>query len=302
MTLSLKRFSFQAMSAYCEIQTYDESRINAKKITQELAIEIARIEQKYSSGRKDNFLFEVNQSAGNRLGIKLDSETRALFDFAQQSYEQSDGVFDITATKLSNIWKSQGESEPSQKELDALLPNIGFDKLQRRKSRLYLPNGMEIDFGPIIKEYATDHIAKLAKTLGTDHGLVNLGGDFSVIGPQPDNQPWVIGVANPTDKDALLAKIEVLEGGIASCGDFSKYLSIEGKDYNSLVSAKSGWPCIGLRAATVASHLCTHSGSLARTALSLGEEEGLQRLREEGVKFASIGHNGKIPGADLQII
>ena len=110
MTLSLKRFSFQAMSAYCEIQLYDESRINAKKITQELAIEITRIEQKYSSKRKDNFLFEVNQSAGNRFGIKLDSETRALFDFAQQSYEQSDGVFDITATKLGNIWKSQGES------------------------------------------------------------------------------------------------------------------------------------------------------------------------------------------------
>ena len=75
MTLSVKRFSFRAFSNYCEIQIYDESRINAKKTTRQLASEIARIERKYSSTNKNNFLLEINQSAGNKLGIKLDLET-----------------------------------------------------------------------------------------------------------------------------------------------------------------------------------------------------------------------------------
>ena len=79
---------------------------------------------------------------------------------------------------------------------------------------------MEIDFGPILKEYATDSAAQLAKNLNITHGLINLGGDFAVIGPQPDNKPWTIGVANPEEENSLLAKIEVLEGGVASAGDF----------------------------------------------------------------------------------
>ena len=45
MTLGLKRFTFQAFSSYCEIQIYDESRFNAKILTQQLAAEIERIEK-----------------------------------------------------------------------------------------------------------------------------------------------------------------------------------------------------------------------------------------------------------------
>ena len=63
MTLGLKRFTFQAFSSYCEIQIYDESRINAKKLTQQLAAEIVRIEKKYSLIKRNNFLLEINKSA-----------------------------------------------------------------------------------------------------------------------------------------------------------------------------------------------------------------------------------------------
>ena len=71
MNLTLKRFSFQAMGSYCEIQIYDESRINAKNITRRLTSEISRIERKYSSDIQQSFLSEINYSAGNKFGIKI---------------------------------------------------------------------------------------------------------------------------------------------------------------------------------------------------------------------------------------
>ena len=301
MTLGLKRFTFQAFSSYCEIQIYDESRINAKKLTQQLAAEIVRIEKKYSVIKRNNFLLEINQSAGNKLGIKLDTETRNLFDIAKLSFEQSLGASDVTAVKLNSIWRDHLPKHPDKDELDQLGTVIGFEKLGWRGSRLYLPPEMQIDFGSILKEYATDAAAQLAKRLNVRHGLINLGGDFAVIGPQPDEKPWTIGVANPEEKNSLLATIEVLEGGVASSGDFSSCPTIDGKRYSTLVNAKTRWLCMGLRAATVASQLCTHAGSLARTSLSLSESDGLKKLEQESFKFAAMKENGEIQGKSAEI-
>ena len=301
MTLSLRRFSFSAMSSYCEIQIYDESRITAKKMIQRLASEILRIEKKYFSATKDNFVLEINHSAGSSLGIKLDAETRILFDIAEHSFKASSGAWDITAAKLVNAWKNKTHQPYNSVELAKVISLVGFEKLDFKGTRLYLPKDMEINFGPIIKEYAADAVAELAKKLGIEHGLINLSGDFTVIGPQPDQKPWSIGVANPKDANSLLAKIEILEGGVASSGDFSSSISIDNRKYNSLVNAKTGSLCSGLRAATVASHKCTHAGSLARMALSLGEHDGLKTLEEHDLKFVAMTEDGQMQGKSVDI-
>ena len=301
MSLSLRRFSFRAMANHCEIQIYDESRIDAKKTTQRLATEILRIEQKYFPATKNSFVLEINHSAGSRLGIKLDTETRNLFNIAEHSFALSSGTWDITSTKLNKAWKDKTQSPLDNAELTKLLPLVGFEKLDFEGKRLYLPENMEIDFGPIIKEYAADAVAALARKLGVQHGLINLGGDFTVIGPQPDQKPWPIGIANPEKPNSLLARIDLLEGGIASCGDFSNCINIDNQKYNSLVDAKTGWLCSGLRAVTVASLNCTQAGNLARMALSLGETDGLKKLKEQCFKFVAMTEGGDLKGKSVDI-
>ena len=173
MNLSLKRFSFQAMGSYCEIQIYNESRVNAKRIIRQLAAEVRRLEQKYSRYQPNSLVAEINYSAGNKLGIKIDTETKALFDHALSCFEQSKGMFDITAGVLNRNWDFQSARVPNQVEIEQLLPMIGYNKLNWRKSRLMMPANMEIDFGGIVKEYAADAAAKLARRLGDEHGLEN---------------------------------------------------------------------------------------------------------------------------------
>ena len=124
MSLTLKRFSFQAMGSYCEIQIYNESRINAKRIIRKLASEVRRLEQKYSRYRPDSLVTEINYSAGNKLGIKIDTETKALFDHALSCFEQSKGLFDITTGILNQIWDFQSPQVPKQAEIDLSLIHI----------------------------------------------------------------------------------------------------------------------------------------------------------------------------------
>lgn len=296
---SLKRYSFHAMGSTCEIQIYDESRIHAKRLIRDIAAEVHRLEKKYSRFRNDSFVTDINLSAGSALGIRLDSETKALFDHALSCYEQSDGLFDITAGALNRIWDFRQARVPTESQINEARELVGMHKLQWRNSRLQLPAGMTVDFGGIVKEYAADAAANLARKLGVHSGLVNLGGDFAVIGPQPDAAPWAVGIINPKAPDSLMARIKLQDGGLASSGDYARCFLHEGRRYSHILNPKTGWPCAGLRAVSVAANLCTVAGSMATIAMLKPEAEGIAYLEESGLPHVYMTNSEEIAGSAL---
>ena len=124
------------MGSFCEIQIFAESRIDAKKILSRLTEEVARLEKKYSRFRNDSFLTEINRSAGRKHGIEIDSETQSLLDHAKNCYETSDGLFDVTAATLSQIWDFKNAQIPTQAQIDAAQTTLGFHKISWSDSRL----------------------------------------------------------------------------------------------------------------------------------------------------------------------
>lgn len=296
MTLSLKRFSFKAMGSVCEIQIYDESRVNAKKIVQQLAGEITRLEKKYAFNRRDSFITQINLSAGEGVGTRLDKESLTLFEHALNCFEKSEGLYDITSCVLYRIWDFNIPRVPTEDEIEALRPHIGFHKLKWRNARLQMPAGMYVDFGNIVKEYAADVSAQLARKLGIKHGLVNLGGDFAVIGPRPDGEPWAVGVVNPKAPDSLIAKLDISSGGVATSGSYSHAFNHGGQSYSFLFNPKTGWPSNGLRAATVASNLCVVAGSAATIAMLKEETEAITELKASGLPHVYMKHDETIDG------
>lgn len=302
MTNALRRFPFQAMGSFCEIQFLETSRIEARRKIRQLLNEVSRLENKYSRYNPDSFLSQLNASAGNSLGVRLDSETRLLFAHARSCYEQSEGLFDITAGILRRVWDFSTANVPEQAQIDQLLPSIGFDKLNFSRSRLTLPANMEIDFGGIVKEYAADSVARLGQSLGIDYGLVNLGGDFAVIGPQPADSPWPVGIVHPAADRKLMAKLLLRQGGLASSGDYERCFVYQGKRYSHLLNPQTGWPCEGLRAVSVCADTCTVAGSAATIAMLRPEQDGIAFLEELGLDHTyltpdeRIGGRGFLPG------
>lgn len=288
------------MGSTCEIQLYDDSRIHAKQIVRDIATEVHRIEKKYSRHRNDSFVTDINLSAGSDMGIRLDNETRALFNHALNCYEQSEGLFDITAGILYRIWDFRQPRVPSQELIDKARNFVGFHKLSWRNSRLKMPAGMEIDFGGIVKAYTADAAAGLARKLGVRHGLVNLGGDFAVIGPQTSDSAWTVGIANPKSHSSLIAKIDLLEGGLATSGDYDRCFTVNGKHYSHILNPKTGWPSNGLRAVSVAANLCTHAASMATIALLKPEAEGIAYLAASGLPHVYMTNAEQITGVGVK--
>ena len=296
MQSTLKRYQFQAMGSYCEVQIFDDSRINAKKRARQIAGEVVRLERKYSQVDRQSFLSQMNFSAGSKLGIKLDNETVSLFDHARACYEQSDGLLDITAGILRRVWDFNRNKIPRQADIDELLPRIGFEKLEFKKNRLRLPINMEIDFGAIVRAYAADSAARIAQKQGVQHGLVNLGGDFAVIGAKPGGEPWPVGIVNPEAPTTLLAKIPLSQGGLSSTGDYSRFLDHDGTRYSLVLNPKTGWPASGLRAVSVAASSCPVARSLSAIAMLKDSESGIAWLKETGLPHAYMTADGQLGG------
>jgi thiamine biosynthesis lipoprotein len=294
-----KHFSFKAMGSFCEIQLFDESRIRVKNVVNQLAEEVARLEKKYSRFREDSFLTEINSSAGNKLGLAIDDETQSLFDHALNCFEQSDGLFDITAGALNKIWDFKKALVPSQAQIDVARAHVGLNKLSCKDSHIHLPRDMQIDFGGIVKEYAADSVARLARSLGVEHGLVNLGGDFSVIGSQPGNKPWAVGISSPVSESGVMAKIELNDGGLASSGDYERFFMHEGKRYSHILNPMTGWPSNGLRAVSIAANLCSVAGSAATIAMLKDESEAKAWLKDSGLACVYMDSEEKIGSAGL---
>ncbi|NVM75656.1 thiamine biosynthesis lipoprotein [Duganella sp. SG902] len=285
--------SFTAMGSRCEVRIAAADAAAARHIATQAIDEVRRIEQKYSRYRSDSIVSRINAAAG--LGaVDCDGETAALLAYADALHDNSEGRFDITSGVLRKAWDFRGGALPRPGALEALLPLVGWSKVVRDESSVFLPQlGMELDFGGFGKEYAVDRAAELLAVLGVDHGYVNLGGDMRFLGPRPDGKPWDIGIQDPRDMSATVASIPIGRGALATSGDYERFIEVDGRRYCHVLDPRSGMPVSYWRSVSVVGPLAITAGSCTTTAMLL-EQDGIDFLDRSGVSYLAIDHEGRI--------
>jgi thiamine biosynthesis lipoprotein len=291
------RHAFRAMGSPCEFRFYADEPARAQAAFKAARAELERLEQNYSRYRDDSITSRINRSAGDAAGIELDAETAGLLDYAAQAFEQSEGLFDITSGVLRQVWDFKSGRLPEQSRIDDALQRVGWQRVQWHSPRLVLPvRGMELDFGGYVKEYAADAAARVARTQGIEHGLVELGGDICVIGSHPDGSAWRVGVRHPHAPAAAVAAVDVHEGAIASSGDYERYMEVDGRRYCHILNPKTGWPVSGLTAVSVMASQCLIAGTATTIAMLKGAE-GIAWLRELGLPWFALDLQGRPSGS-----
>ena len=263
--------SFRAMASPCEVIIESDRSLEAEQILECVAAEAWRIEKKFSRYRDDNITFEINTSNG--ATIDVDDETARLLDFSDELYRMSDGMFDVTSGVLRKAWRfDQSDNIPDQSQIDALMPIIGWDKVEWTKPRLRLLPDMEIDLGGIGKEYAVDRCALLVREMSEAAVLINLGGDIATTRQRKDGAYWTIGRVT-SDPSAPVGVIRLKQGALATSGDEHRYLERNGRRYGHVLNPKTGWPVEDPpHTISVAAPTCIEAGMLSTLALLHGKD------------------------------
>jgi len=282
------------MGSPCHAQFYAANKKlaqHAKKVLQQC---VASLEQRYSRYRGDSLISQINNNAGLGKATKIDEETAALLSYSEQCYQESEGLFDVTSGILRRIWSLDKTSLPTEAEREQLLPLIGWAKVEWSTDSVYLPlKGMQLDFGGIVKEYAADSVAQALQKLGINSGLIELGGDIKVIGPQPNGEGWPIAIRDPREPDKLIVQLNLKSGALASSGDYERFQLVDGVRYSHLLNPKTGVPVTGLQGVSIVSEHCVIAGSVATIAM-LKAEQGLSWLKGNEMNFFCCTSDGRI--------
>ena len=288
------RHTFRAMASPAEIQLYASDQRQATRAARAAQREVERIEAKYSRYRDDSVTSAINR-AGDGVPVAIDEETTALLDYAHACWEQSDGLFDITSGVLRRAWNFKLEVIPRQSDIEALLDRVGWPRVRRDRGTAALEAGMELDFGGIGKEYAADRAVAMLLESEIANALVNLGGDVRAIGSHPGGKPWHIGVVDPRQAGRSIAHVPIDNAGLATSGDYQRYMIHDGRRYCHVLNPRTGWPVEGPRSVSVIAPLCVVAGSCATIAMLKGDN-AQSYLEQQQLPYLLVDRQGTISG------
>ncbi len=279
---------FQAMASPCEILLEVDDAMLATRLVEIAKQEAIRIESKFSRYRPDNIIAKINNAYGT--AIKLDKESASLMDYASECYQLSEGRFDITSGVLRKLWIFDGSDNiPTDAQINALIPYVGWQKVSWQSPFICLPTGMEIDVGGIGKEYAVDRSALLLAEQTDASFLINYGGDLRVYGPRRNGDGWQVGIENPSKPVNSASPepkvIDIKAGAIATSGDARRYLLKNNTRYSHILDPLTGWPVKDApHSVTVLANTCTEAGILSTLAMLQGKSAELF-LDQQEVKY-----------------
>jgi thiamine biosynthesis lipoprotein len=95
----------------------------------------------------------------------------------------------------------------------------------------------------LVKGWAAEFGAQILVEAGVEMVLINASGDIVVRGGKSGGGPWNIGIASPDDVEKYVKFFDVVDGSVATSGDYEKGAHI--------VDPYTGLIAIGARSATV---------------------------------------------------
>ena len=262
---------FSAMASTCEVIMETQNARIAQEVLAMALHEVLRIERKFSRYQPDSILSQIHRNRNQP--VTVDTETAMMLDFSAQAWQLSKGLFDITSGILRKIWKFDGGNRiPSRKQAKALLPYIGWNKVQWENPCITLPNHMELDFGGFGKEYAADRAITLIQAKYDLPVMVNLGGDLRVSSNLCHKPCWEVMIESIyTHKQHK--KFRLQQGAVVTSGDTRKFLQKNGVRYGHILHPCTGWSVMQAPASvTVGGKTCLEAGLIATLAMLKGRK------------------------------
>lgn len=244
-----------------------------------------------SEYREASEVSAVNHAAGI-APVEVSPETIAVVARARHFSELTDGAFDITCAACARLWSVREARIPGAESIVRCLEHVGYRgmAIDFERSTIYLQHpGMRIGLGGIAKGYLVDRAFEVLRDRGMTDFVVNGGGDLRLLG-RDAGRPWEVVIAHPRDPGALVGRLHLEKGAVATSGDYFRFLERDGVRYHHILDPATGMPARRSIAVTVIADNAMDADALATGLFVMGPERGLKLVeRLPGIEALIIG-------------
>lgn len=157
--------------------------------------------------------------------------------------------------------------------------------------RVRLEKPLALDLDAIAKGLAIDLAGRALE--GWDGFLIDAGGDLLVCGVDPAGDDWTVGVEDPLDPSALLARLKLTDRAVCTSGGLKRRSPPEPLVHH-LVDARTGSPVEGVLSCTVVGPTAMLADAVGTAAFLAGPEQALGFIEEMGL-------DGLVVSSDMQV-
>ena len=256
---------------------------------------LVEINDSMSTYKKDSEISRFNEWQQAGKAFEISDDFYRVMMAAKSVFELTEGAWDGTVNPLVDLWgfgRAGGRSVlPGKQQIDALLPEIGFENIQILPNRTLVKKirSVTLDLSSIAKGYGVDQVAQTIRLVGLNDFLVEIGGEIFASGRRKDGKLWRVGINLPR-KDAAfndVYKIVDLDNrAFATSGDYRNFFEVDGIRYSHIIDPRTGYPISnGVVSASIVAVNCTLADGLATAVMVMGAGKGLALIdRLSGVE------------------
>lgn len=252
-------------------------------LTEKIDAELQAFNLSLNPFNPNSLLAKVNRNED----VEVDEWFVTVFNKAMEVSVRSDGMFDVTAAPLINLWGFGFEKADSisPEIIDSIKTFVGYQKVRLENKRVVKDDPrIQLNFSAIAKGYASDVIAALLERENIENYMIIIGGEITAQGKNPRGICWTFGIEKPKDETTGLTDVEVEDtvrfckkSGMATSGNYRNYYIKDGKKYTHTIDPHTGYMSQqSILSATIIAPDCMTADAYATAFMAMGVEAACQ--------------------------
>lgn len=264
------------------VETHDFTM--TKQTKTELQDLFKSLDTEFDANNLNSTVYKINNAQKNQP-IKITDQFVEVFNIASECNVFTNNLFNPAIYPLVKLWQFDNYpvskfSLPSEDDVVALLGDktdfTKFNLNNQDANDLSISKDIDdlcLDFGGILKGYATDKAFEILSNNGHKKGYVNIGGSSLYL-----LNVKSLGIRHPRATEDLQTIISVngkhvKNLSVSTSGDYERFYTHNGKTYSHIINSINGYPTdTGVISATVIGASGAF-GDAVTTALCLTEHE-----------------------------
>lgn len=221
---------------------------------------------------------------GQETWVDVSLPTLDMLKVGCEIYEQTQGCFDMTAARLSEVWgfSSRQGRMPTPEQIAQSLTQIGsmHVEIDHVARRVRFNRAVAVNPGGIGKGYAIDQAVGVLRDQGVEDFAIHGGkSSISAYGKQllVQSEPgWKIAVRHPEQSERILGTLVLKNRSLGTSGPANQFFYFKGERYGHIIDPRSGWPARGALSVTILHPSAAWADALATGLYVMGIEQSLE--------------------------